>query len=152
MDIVLSIMLNTIPDNELPPPARGGKWYVRGDVVVAKRIRGVEKQGQSYVLPNGVGHHRNCLLFITGIPDSLFILYTEDPIALINSVISSIQENIVTSGLIDQKRNWNLWDGLGNNTKNTLLSDKYDTINFAQLKSALRNKRTLALLAETDFV
>jgi len=156
VDICIEFMMLPPPDEEISSSARG-KWFQVGDPIVCYQATQMGAlSGQNYTphtLP--VPMPRTRYLFVKGIVDSW--QGKEITLAVINAVLADEwSENLVVftnpKKNIFKKRIWNLWDGINNGVRNNLIADGYDTINFAQLLSSLRNKNTLNLLSEPDFL
>lgn len=144
MDICVEFMLNAPADEDLQEDMRG-KWFQQGDIICTYPATQMGAlSGQNYIphtLP--IPHPRDRYLFVKSIPDSFNGV--QITIAKINGILGRGRDD---GGF----REWNLWADLSNGVKNSINNNGYDTINFAQLKSALRSKVTNNLITDLDIV
>lgn len=136
-------------DGELPPD-KVGRWYEQGDpVAVYPALQIGDLSGQNYTPKNlPVPMIRTRYLFVKNIPDN----WQGVPITIakISGVLTS--PHLLFNGDTEKMILWNFWADLSNGVKNALSSNGYDTVNFSQLKSALRRKDTQAIFSELDLL
>lgn len=156
MDVCIEFMMFAPSDGELQL-SQQGRWFERGDpVCVTSAVRRGTLSGNNYTPKNPVTVlKRTRLLFVKGVPTEWQGLPIN--LAKINGILGRAHSDIVAeaSGFTENKhkeRRWNFWGDLSNGVKNSLQNNGYDTINFAQLKGALRSKETLQLFTEDDLL
>lgn len=136
MDICIELMISVPSDQDFINAGKSnliGKWFEIGDIVCCYPATQMGTlQGNSYTR-SAVTTPRKAYLFVRNVPINLGS--DAENIKKINQIASSIWEE-------SKQREWNLWADLNNNIKNTLLSTRYDTISFTQLKAALKSKAT----------
>jgi hypothetical protein len=148
MDICLEIL--AFAPVELPVDVQG-HWFEQGDIICAYPAAQMgAKSGNAYIPKNSNFLNRTRYLFVTGIPDS----FQGQAITIekINAVLTEFQRIVAAiDPEMEKPRVWNIWGDLSQGMKNAL-SDGYDTVSLAQLKSIVKRKDTNAYLSELDFI
>jgi hypothetical protein len=142
MDIVAEVCLDHIPsDNQT-------HWQPDDIVAVYDAEQIGSKSGQSYTPHNlPVPLKKNGWLFITNIPDVAGLTLSD-----LNAIIANSEYNFLFNPPVyTKKRRWQLDRlALSVQQRNNLLTDRYITRSFAQIKSMFKHKGENRYLLDSD--